>query len=110
MERQSLAKGSSWMVASRRESKGGSQRVGPEGFPPMDRGSDSHGPHPALAHHERAGSLVAGSSSQAASGSSSHPLPPQGTERLRLCSVCSLVLSLDHPGYRGLVRGGQSAC
>lgn len=98
------------MVGNRRESRGGSQRVGPEGCPPMDRGSDSHGSHPAPAHRGRAGTLGAGNWSQAAFGSSDHPLPLQGTVGLKLYSVCCLVLSSGHPGYKGRVRGGQSAC
>lgn len=106
--RWSLAKGSSWMVGNRRESRGGSQKVGPAGCPPTGRGSDSHGPHPARALRGRAGSLGAGSWSQAASGSSSHP-PPQGTSGLQPCSPCCLVLSPGHPGCKGHVRGGQSA-
>lgn len=108
--RWSLAKGSSWMVGNWWESKGGSQRVGPEGCPPMDRGSDCHGPHPALARRGRAGNLDAGSWSQAPSWSRSHPLSLQGTERLQPCLFWRLVVSPDHPDYGVLVRGGQSAC
>lgn len=98
------------MVGNRRESRGGSQRVGPEGCPPTDRGSDSHGPHPARAHPGRAGTLGAGSWSQPASGGSSHSPPPQGTLGLQPYLVCCLVLSPGHPGYKERVRGGQSAC
>ena len=85
------------MVGNRRESRGGSQRVGPEGCPPMDRGSDSPGPQPARAHRGRAGTLDAGSWSRAASGSSCCPLPPEGAEGLQPCLFCCLVLSPDHP-------------
>lgn len=107
--RRSLVKGSSWMVGNRRGSRGGSQRVGPEGFPPTDRGSDSHGPHPAPALRGRAGTQGADSWSQAAFGSRSHPPPPQGTEGLQPYSLCCQLLSPGPPGYKGLVRGSQSA-
>lgn len=86
--RQSLAKGSNWMVGNRRESMGGSQRADPEGCPPTDRGSDFHGPHPALALHGKAGTQGAGNWNQVAFGSSSHPFPLQGTEGLQPYSVC----------------------
>lgn len=108
--RWSLVKGSSWMVGNRRGSRVGSQREGPEGCPPTDRGSDSHGPHPALTHLGRAETLGAGSWSQAASVSRSHSLPPQGSSGLQPYLVCCLVLSPGHPGYKRLLRGGQSAC
>ncbi len=81
--RRNLERGSSWMVGNRRESREGSQKAGPEGCPPMGRGSDSHDPHPALALRGRAETLGAGSWSQAASGSSRHPQLPQQTEGLQ---------------------------
>lgn len=103
-------KGNSWMVENWRASGESSQRVGPEGCPPMDRQSDFHGPRPTLARHGRAETRCAGSWSQAASGSNSHFLPLQRTQGLSPCFVYCSVLFPGHPGYQGLVGGAQSAC
>lgn len=70
------------MVGKKRESRGRSQRVDPEGCPPMERGIDFHGSRPALVRRERPETPGEGSWRQAASGGSSHSLPPRGTEEL----------------------------
>lgn len=108
--RRNLVRGSSWMVGNRRGSKGGSQRVGPEGSPPTDRGSDSHGPRPTPALRGRAETRGAGCWSQTtASGRRGHRRPRREAEGPQPYSLCCRLLSPGPPGYKGLARGDQSA-
>lgn len=110
VERQSHVKGSNLMEENRRESGGSSRRVSQGGFLPMERQSDSRGPCPGLAHHERTETLGSNRWSPAVFGSKCHSLPLHRIEGLEACLVCCLNLSLAHPCCIGLVQDGQSAC